>query len=125
MPIALDPIRTHRYTLQAERSHATPTVFLIRALTVRQRAEVADLVTASSGGDFAPNLAQQRMRRVEFGLVGWEALCTADGSEVEFVAHRVHGGAAEASLNRLPDDAIVELSEAIAELSDLPRAARD
>lgn len=122
MPIALDPKRTERYILAAEREQTNPTVFLLRALTHRQRAEVEDAAFAHmSTGAVEARIGMVRHMRLQRGLVGWERFFDVLGEPVTFVAER-GGGAAAVSLDMLDGATTAELSDAIHALSTLTNA---
>lgn len=79
MAIALDPKRVREYVLKAERALPVEeqTVFLLRALTVYDRAELADAYTKD-------HLAKRLIEMVRFTLAGWRNFKRADGTEAPF-----------------------------------------
>ncbi len=116
MPIALDPQRTVLYTLKAERAGLDPTVFALRSLTHRQRAEVEDVVLAHEPGRVVTRVAEARRLRLRYGLTGWSKFRDASGADVKFEADK-DGRPTEAALDRLDDETSGELADAIHELS--------
>lgn len=119
MPIALDPKRTTVYVLKAEREQPEPTQFTLRALTARERADVADQGTLTSEGEWSINAVAQRNRRVWYGLTGWENFKSSKGTEIVFDPKNA------ARLDYLDDDTLAELSAAIRDLSEVTPADRD
>jgi hypothetical protein len=61
MPIALDPDRTVEYVLKAERESDDATVFYLRALSLRERAEVEDAAFTLHGEEVLMKNATRRL----------------------------------------------------------------
>lgn len=84
MPIAIDPRRTEEFVLEEERDASLPTVFEIRGLTVRERAEVADaFYTAGLDGSVAYTPHKAKLLASRHGLVGWRSFRDVAGNAFE------------------------------------------
>lgn len=127
MPIALDPKRRADFIIEAERGNPdTATVFQIRALTFRQRREIEDTLFAfdTKTQQTLGRTAMARSLRLKYGLTGWRNFNASDGSPIKFDTD-ANGNATDATLDFIDDDTAREVSDAIAELSELQKADRD
>jgi hypothetical protein len=127
MPIALDPKRRDDFIIEAERGTPdTATVFQIRALTYRQRRDIEDKVHSLNHAtrEVFTNAGLMRMLRLRYGLTGWRNFKAANGDPIKFDTD-ANGNATDATLDFIDDDSASEISDAIAELSELPKADRD
>lgn len=124
MPIALDPDRKVEYVLKAERESDDATTFHLRALTLRERAEVDDCAFTLHGDEVLLKNAARRVALLTRGLTGWTNFNDARRSPVPFVKTDA-GRPNESTLSRLDDDTVVELAQAIADLSQITEADQD
>ena len=127
MPIALDPKRRADFIIEAERGTPdTATVFQIRALTYRQRRDIEDTLFAfdQQAQQAVSRTGMARTLRLRYGLTGWRNFKAANGDSIKFDTD-ANGNATDATLDFIDDDSAREISDAIAELSELPKADRD
>jgi hypothetical protein len=124
MPIALDPDRTVEYVLKAERESDDATVFYLRALSLRERAEVEDAAFTLHGEEVLMKNATRRLALLARGLTGWGNFVDKKRQAVVFEKDS-RGRADDASLNRLDDETVVELAQVIADLSQVSEADQD
>lgn len=125
MPIALDPKSTWDYVLECDRGEERPTVFELKALSVRDEARledghasvdrVANAIRVSTG---TTNLEALRA-----GLVGVRDFFDADGRPVLFDTDK-QGRVSDSFLERLHPDWRQELARAIADRVRLTEADR-
>lgn len=110
--------RTMEYVLKSERNAENPTVFLIRSLNVRQRAELIDMAFSGAEGAKlrgAP-IGSIALLTVKLGIAGWRNLPDEEGREVqpEFAGDRL----SDESVDQV-GQAIFELSEAVTKFNEL------
>lgn len=124
MPIALDTDRKVEYILKAERESDEATVFYLRALSLRERAEVEDAAFTLHGEEVLMKNATRRIALLARGLTGWRNFIDSKRQAVIFVSDS-RGRAADASLDRLDDATVVELAQAITDLSSVSEIDQD
>lgn len=125
MGFSLIPSKPFTYTLEAHRAlpeHQQPQ-FKLRYLSSRLFADLVELLKNDSSRGFYVV--------VSAGLVGWERIEGDDGEAVPFLPAEpkkrllhgieVEGGAAAASVDRLPFEVIVELAGKVLEANQLDR----
>lgn len=138
MPItALSVTDLTRYVSNLDPAKGTPTqdaeatVFMLGALTPRQRAQVNDATIkwgkpAESEDEvqsYEVLISERMFLIVKYGLRGWERMQDADGNEVPFKAtKKMLGGvsvacASDAAMNCLSTPLIAELAAKVEELS--------
>lgn len=125
MPIALDPNRTTEYALKSDRAEdGTPkpdaTVFELRSLTVRERAEVADaFYGATPDGGIAYTPHQAKLLAARRGLAGWRGFRIAAGGAFE--PRRENGRTVNVgdALERLAIAHVVEIGDEVLRMSKL------
>lgn len=129
--IALTPRTRHPYVLRRDR--ALPgdqrTTFMLRSLTVEERAALMDAASAFDQQDHTIRIpaGTQALQTVRAGLVGWQNLKSDVGADVAFAtdperavlgSHKVTPPT-DTCLERLPFDVVLELANAIREGSQL------
>lgn len=123
MVIALNPDSEVRYVLTADRElpEEQQTVFRLRHLTVRQRAELYKVLAVAERDKDERKFVDAIVDAAHAALAGWENLCDADGKNVRC---RMDRGAilgstgsfvAESALKALPFDAVQELGQHVIE----------
>jgi len=122
MAIAVDPHRSVRYVLKEDRElpEDQQTVFLLRALSARELAQVEDgMSVVTPGGDVRIATGSQSLRTLDLGLTGWENFLTPDGKLVPF-----DGNAKASNWDYLRPSWRRELSNAILDQTRLTEAER-
>lgn len=86
MPVARNKLETVRYVTIADRAlpPERQSVFLLRPLTNKTRAQIQNLVQLHADGRTSPLLGSMRRAALKAGLVGWENFADADGKAVPF-----------------------------------------
>jgi len=120
--IALSPRETWEYVLQEERGTETPTRFVLRPLTLRERNEAEDILGASMAvKGYAYGSFNTKVLRA--GLAGWHDLKDGNGAEVRYGVDR-DGKVREDLLERLPSAVCMELANEIMTRSTVSSADR-
>jgi hypothetical protein len=109
MVIALNPNRITRYELDAERGKPDSTVFVLRALTPDELAEVVDATTGHDPrtGEVRFHHGRAALIALRHALTGWERLLDERGEEVRFDADRKAD-----MIALLPEDVRTEVARA-------------
>lgn len=132
----INPDRSEEYVLEGERGSADPTVFVLGALDGRIMAYINDAVTKfemdgkakGAAPDPVFRLGTRRWLLVKYGLRGWRRLCDARGQEVapsfDQVPHgkRSYQAVPDMIIEQIPEHAMTELAEAIANQNELTEA---
>ena len=119
------------YTLQDDTEPKTifrlgviPTVVL--AFVKDQSRVVVMNITENDGQTkVRPNLGEMQVAYVRYGLKGWSNFKDKDGNDIPFETEEVqHGGreikvVSDGSINKLPDDALMELSGVLQQMNSL------
>lgn len=121
MPIAVDPAKVVRYVLRAERElpPEQQTVFLLKALTARETADVEDALFFQTAIGTMVRNGSQRLRILGLGVVGWENFPDSQGRPVPFNTQDK-----AANWDRIAPEYQTELANAIMEANRLNAADR-
>lgn len=120
---AVDPTQTFPYVLARERGAENPTIFHLRAVTLKEREFLFRQQARAAAGNDKYDEACLMRDALRIGLEGWDGLLDQDGeSEVPFVGgpnpelakhgDRAHYATAS-SLQRIPLEFWAELMQAI------------
>jgi len=125
-PIALSLNETWDYVLKDNREdqEEEQTVFHLRALSLKQRTKLQNMVSASSGDDEDTTVMQiaigdRSLYSCEHGIAGWDNFIDGEGNEVEF--RSVGASASRKSLEVIGSSDMAELSNEIVERSSLTK----
>jgi len=118
MPIAIDPEKRIEYVLRCERDAESPTIFELKALTVRDMTAIRDVrMTVSRDGVTTFRQGSEELVTLKAGLVGWRNFKDAAGKDVVFT--REGGKASDETLSRLAPEWRTELSDEIQAINTL------
>lgn len=124
MVIAIDPTSTFEYVLRCDRQleESDQTVWTLRGLKHKERAEVEDAIAQSDGdGNLSLRVGSQRTRILLAGIVAVANFKDANGREVTVPK----GGCSSAFLDHLDDAWATELANAITNRGRISAADSD
>ena len=117
MVFAITPGETREYVLQRERESESPTIWILRNLTRRERAKIEDSIGAMDKNEqFCAKVGSSNLLTLRFGLAGWKNFCFQDGSEAQFKTKPGpfgRGIPTNETLDLIPYSIVSELVEAI------------
>lgn len=90
MPVARNKLETVRYVTIADRAlpPERQSVFLLRPLSNKTRAQIQNLVQLHNDGKTSPLLGSMRRAALKAGLIGWENFADAGGTPVPFATEK-------------------------------------
>lgn len=136
MPTALMVRSQTTYILASERETTNPTRFVLRGLSVEERAIYADqgvkrIVHSDGTASWSTDVGTQQLLLLRAGLIGWENFNDQAGTPVPFekgpectVLGRRCTPISDASLERLDPSWHEELARAVLNLNTLKEADR-
>lgn len=110
MKLSIDPRVPREYVCEADKALASElqTIFLLKAFTVYEEAELSAL-----SSDTSPTAnARVMIETVRHGLIGWRNLVGPDGTQVPYTKGD-DGYASRQSIEMLPTRLLIELFQAI------------
>lgn len=126
MAIAINPTQTFDYVLRADRELPAEeqTVWKLRGLSHRERAQVEDnLATQGGDGQLSFRIGSQRLEILKAGLLGFENFLDAEGRPVPF--DRQGAAVHDRTLDRIAEADATELANAITARNSLSEKESD
>lgn len=84
MPFAIDPNERLAVVLDCDKNKSPRPTFYFKYLTTREWRQLSDLSKQYYESETVMNAADFLMKRVSFGLLGWENITDRNGNEIPF-----------------------------------------